>query len=433
MRALALGLSTAALSILSACHSTKPACDGVTATCTPLEQGASESAVAAAFAQAQPGSTVAFGAGTFRFTNTLNLAAKNVTIKGAGIDQTVLDFKDQAAGAQGIYVQDHSDGVLLVDFTLRNTKGDGIKVIGSAGVTFRRVKVDWQDVPQSSAHAGYGLYPVQSTNVLVEDSVVIGAADAGIYVGQSQNIIVRGNRVSQSVAGIEIENCYSADVHDNTSTDNTAGLLVFDLPNLQQQGGHNIRVFNNTMKANNRTNFAAAGSTVSIVPAGTGFFVMANHDVEVFGNTITDNGTGGVAVISYLITQNPITDQNYNPFPHNIYIHDNTMSGNGANPDPNTSFGTLFLLNKGAFTGGVIPAQLFDGILPPNSTGANPTQICFKNNAGGFANLHLDQVNGPTDLGKVKSEDATPYTCELPPLPPVAGSFASDRSASAEE
>ena len=36
--------------------------------------------------------------------------------------------------------------------------------------------------------------------------------DAGIYVGQSRNIIVRNSIARYNVAGIEIENCYYADV-----------------------------------------------------------------------------------------------------------------------------------------------------------------------------------------------------------------------------
>jgi len=71
--------------------------------------------------------------------------------------------------------------------------------------------------------------------------------------------------------------------------DNTGGILVFDLPGLQQEGGHGIRVYANKMQNNNVENFAASGDIVGLVPAGTGFFVMANHDVEVFGNTITGN------------------------------------------------------------------------------------------------------------------------------------------------
>lgn len=406
----------------AACGGSKiPACQGVATTCVGFNEGTSESKIAEGFAKAQPGTTLSFGEGTFKFTNTLTLAAKGVTVQGVGIDKTVLDFGGQAAGSEGIHGAEGSDGTVLADFTVRNTKGDGIKVLGSIGVTFRRVKVQWTN-PDGSTHGAYGVYPVQCKNVLIEDSVVIGAADAGIYVGQSDMIIVRNNRAEQNVAGIEIENSFNADVYGNTATDNTAGILVFDLPGLPQQGGHHVRVFNNTLKANNRLNFAAPGSTVSLVPAGTGFFVMANDRVEVFGNTIADNGTAAASVISYLITGLDITDGRYNPFPSNIDVHDNTMTNNGRNPDGH-SIGTLLFLNRNAFKDAVIPAQLYDGILPPGSPATgNPQNICFKNNAGGFANLHLDKIDpkNPATLGQVLSQDATPYACSLDHLPAVS-------------
>ena len=64
-----------------------------------------------------------------------------------------------------------------------------------------------------------------------------GASDAGFYVGQSRNIIVRRNRAEGNVAGIEIENSIGADVYENTATGNTGGILVFNLPDLPMKGG----------------------------------------------------------------------------------------------------------------------------------------------------------------------------------------------------
>jgi hypothetical protein len=46
---------------------------------------------------------------------------------------------------------------------------------------------------------------------------------------QSDSIVVKNNEVFENVAGIEIENSFNADVHDNNSHDNTVGFLVFDL------------------------------------------------------------------------------------------------------------------------------------------------------------------------------------------------------------
>ena len=53
---------------------------------------------------------------------------------------------------------------------------------------------------------------------MIEHCIAIGASDAGIYVGQSNNIIVRNCEAFQNVAGIEIENSIKADVHSNNET-----------------------------------------------------------------------------------------------------------------------------------------------------------------------------------------------------------------------
>src|SRR5690606_9987860 len=110
-------------------------------------------------------------------------------------------------------------------------------------------------------------------------------SDAGIYVGQSRNIIVRNNRVEENVAGIEIENSTGADVYGNVATGNTGGILVFNLPGLPVFGAR-TRVHDNLLEANNEPNFAPAGNIVATVPTGTGVFILANDQVEVFGNVL---------------------------------------------------------------------------------------------------------------------------------------------------
>src|SRR5438067_13211083 len=125
MTKLALLLS---VSLLAACGSSSP-CDGAKGSCKSFSAGAKESDIAAAFASATTGSTIAFGAGTYSFTNSLNLAvATGVTVKGAGLDKTILDFAGQVAGSEGLYIADHSDGVALQDFTVKDTKGDAVKI-----------------------------------------------------------------------------------------------------------------------------------------------------------------------------------------------------------------------------------------------------------------------------------------------------------------
>ena len=131
------------------------------------------------------------------------------------------------------------------------------------------------------------IYPVQSTNILIDGAVAIGASDAGIYVGQSSQIIVRNSHAESNVAGIEIENSTYADVYNNVAVNNTGGILIFDLPNLPGEGGANTRVFNNEISTNNTGNFAPAGNIVGTVPSGTGLMVLANDNIEIFGNTFS--------------------------------------------------------------------------------------------------------------------------------------------------
>ncbi len=285
-----------------------------------------EQALQTALIEARPGDTVRLARGRFELSSGLSLDIDRVTIRGEGEDRSILSFTNQRRGAEGLLVT--SDGVVLRDFAVENARGDAIKVRDCNGITFRGVRAEWTRGPNPE-NGAYGLYPVNCTNVLIRDSIARGASDAGIYVGQSRNIIVRDNVAELNVAGIEIENSYNADVFNNTATRNTGGILVFDLPGLPQQGGHSIRVFENAISNNNTPNFAPAGNIVASVPAGTGVLIMANRGVHVFKNDIGDNGTVNVLITAY---RNEFQDANYNPLPRDIMIRDNRFGNTGFAP-----------------------------------------------------------------------------------------------------
>ena len=236
----------------------------------------------------QEGDILTIKSGYYSFEDGLSLDVSKVTVRGEGMDKTILDFKNQKSGAQGLLVT--SNQVILENFSIMDAKGDALKVIGSKGISMLNLKTEWTGGPKST-NGAYGFYPVESEDVLIDGCVAIGASDAGIYVGQSKNIIVRNSVAQYNVAGIEIENSYYADVYDNLASHNTAGILVFDLPDLPQQGGHHIRVFDNQAIDNDTDNFAPEGNIVGEVPRGTGIIVMANSDVEIFNNVMSGNGT----------------------------------------------------------------------------------------------------------------------------------------------
>jgi parallel beta-helix repeat protein len=306
----------------------------------------------------------------------------------------------------------------VVDLGVRDSKGDGIKVVGSTDVRFERVRVEWTGA-NATEHGAYGLYPVQCERVIIQDSFVSGASDAGIYVGQSKDIVVRRNEATKNVAGIEIENSHRADVYENDVHGNTGGLLIFSLPGLQVPDGRNVRAYGNRVRDNNEPNFAPAGNIVATVPAGTGVLVMANTDVEVFGNTVTGNNTVALSVISYLLNGIPVTDPTYNPFASNVYLHDNTLSGNGTAPDAETPLGQVLGLLMPAMPGERIADVVTDGLEAPGGTGENPQQLCVGAATTSFVNLHADD---PDENGLFSNfdTDVAPYACTRPALPEVS-------------
>ncbi|MGB3807077.1 MAG: parallel beta-helix domain-containing protein, partial [Erythrobacter sp.] len=156
---------------------------------------------------AEPGDEIVLEAGRYTLTDGLSLDVDDVVVRGSGMDGTVLDFTTQAGSGEGLLVT--GDGVTLRDFALENPKGDGIKSKGADNIVYHRIRVTWTNGPDPQ-NGAYGIYPVESTGVLVDGVKVTGASDAGIYVGQSDRITVRNSIAEANVAGIEIENSRNA-------------------------------------------------------------------------------------------------------------------------------------------------------------------------------------------------------------------------------
>lgn len=293
---------------------------------------------------AEPGDTIVLEAGRFALTDGLSLDVDGVTVRGAGMHESVLDFTNQQGSGEGLLVT--SDNVTLRDFGVENAKGDGIKSKGADQIIYHAIRVEWTGGPKAS-NGAYGIYPVEASNILVQDSYIRGASDAGVYVGQSENIIVRRNYVTENVAGIEIENSTNAEVTNNLAGRNTGGILVFDLPGLPKVGGGTVTVANNIVASNNTDNFAPEGNIVAAVPYGTGIMVMANKGVQILDNILADNLTSHIMLVAYTQDYN---DDRYEPRPVDVVIRGNDYGKGGTAPD---------------FTGGAQLAAAFGGALPP--------------------------------------------------------------------
>lgn len=194
--------------------------------------------------------------GNYKFQNLSIAQVNNVLIRGAGPTKTKLNFKDQEQGGEGIRVTDVTN-FKIQGMEIRDSKGDLLKINNGKDIVISELHAIWSTADSTSG--GYGIYPVLCSNVLIENCYAEGASDAGIYVGQTKGAIVRNSKAAKNVAGCEIENSTDAEVYNNEFYDNTAGFLVFDLPDLSQRGGR-IKAYNNNIHDNNFRNFAKAGS-----------------------------------------------------------------------------------------------------------------------------------------------------------------------------
>ncbi len=88
--------------------------------------------------KAKPGEVIEIPAGTWQLDRSLSLKVSGVTLRGAGMDQTILNFKGQKSGAEGLLV-DASD-FTIEDLALEDTRGDALKIVGGQNIIIRRVR-----------------------------------------------------------------------------------------------------------------------------------------------------------------------------------------------------------------------------------------------------------------------------------------------------
>ena len=363
----------------------------------PAENDDITAAILTALDELGENATVVLPQGNYKVTSNISIQnSVGLTLTGYGINETQLDFLDSSDSDAFSIQGGHS--LTVRDFSVYEAPKNAIKIQQMDGVHITYTGTIWPG-ELDDENGAYGLYPLESSNIIVENNLAYGSADAGVYVGQSENVIVRNNVARMNVAGIEIENTHNADVYNNLATENAGGLLVFDLviPNGKAYGG-NIRVFNNTVIENNTDNVVecAVGDTqcggVGVVPPGSGALVYATSDVEIYNNYFRDNDTASIELTSYIIGDfdvanypskyGQVISQGWTPMIKNIYVHNNVierssiaprgtflmqaiaqdpLSTNMVNMVDGFTTDTFFAMN-GSAENAVAPAILYDGI-----------------------------------------------------------------------
>ena len=338
-----------------------------------------------AFILAEDSSTIRIPEGFYDLKTQLILDnKKSIRIHGEGMDKTVLSFRNLKSGGEGVKIV--GTNITIEELSIEDAPGDGIKAQHTDGITFRKINVTWTNGDKSK-NGTYAIYPVQCKNVLIDSCIASHSKDAGIYVGQSEDIVVKNSLAFGNVAGIEIENCDRAEVFGNTARDNAGGILVFNLPGLPKSDGRQTRIYDNDIVDNNHENFAIPlgddpnGNTVTMIPPGSGVVLLAAKEVEIFNNRILRNKTYGVAISSYQVTGFPAEAPNWSPYTTDVYLHDNSYDrGSFSLPDLSRELGQLVSLYNAH---GWLKTQdiIYDGIWDESissSIESNPMRICIQ-------------------------------------------------------
>ena len=165
--------------------------------------------------------------GHYLFSQSLILdGKKNITLRGKGIEKTVLSFKGQKQGAEGIRIS-NCKNLTIENMSIEDASGDNLKITDSENVIMRNF------ARHGLIYTKWSLCLVSCLckNLLIE-GVKYGRFGRIVYVGQSQNVTVKNNKAYYNVAGIESENSSQVEIYNNEIYQNTGGLLIFNLPTL---------------------------------------------------------------------------------------------------------------------------------------------------------------------------------------------------------
>lgn len=386
-----------------------------------------EAKIAEAFLTIKDSTSILLKAGVYHFENLSMALLNHIAIKGEGKDKTILDFSTQKQGGEGIRVTDVK-GFTIEGMTIRDSKGDLIKINKSRDIIIRELNATWKTADSTSG--GYAIYPVLCRKILIENCYAEGSSDAGIYVGQSDSIVIKNCKAAKNVAGCEIENSTNAEVYDNEFYNNTAGFLIFDLPGLSKRGG-NVKAYNNKFHDNNFKNFAKAGSFgtawgVGNAAPGSGVIILAASNIELYNNQITNNNSSAITIASGFAVDEKAADkinENYFPISKNVKIHDNTLTMGTAFPQP------VYVHHIGQLLVAIeqklgaqdssrknkrIPLIMYDGIstnILTKGTTANPDGICIKQKEENLF-VNADFLNMRTPDKWLPSTDVSPFTCK---------------------
>jgi parallel beta-helix repeat protein len=276
--------------------------------------------IQAAVDAAQPGDTVRVPPGVYRENVSVTRSGLTITgSAGAVLDGTGL------AGDTGILAVG-VDGLTVDGLTVRGYAENGILIQNGSGFAVRNGRYQ--------GNGQYGIFALFSGGGVIEMNHVEDSDDTAIYIGQSSDVVARGNRVTDSTVGIEVENSLRVQVVDNRASGNSTGVLVDVLPGLDATATSDVLVADNVTDGNNRPNPATDPEDIlSRLPSGVGILNVGGDAVLIRGNVALGNDSFGIGVVQ-LPPDAAALDPRIDPFPDANLVVDNVTLQNGKSPDP---------------------------------------------------------------------------------------------------
>jgi parallel beta-helix repeat protein len=368
-------------------------CAAISAQARTLVVHAGDS-IRTAIAHANPGDRIEVLPGVYKEGGSTDLNALTITIDGIQLighstpgNPVILEN----AGAQGYGVwvsppnsvgpgpQSHNEtppcgydgstihNFSIAGFTLRGFEQHGLHLACVNGFSITNNVAENNGV--------YGLFPVVSQHGFMAGNVVRGTlSDAGIYVGQSDEVLMTGNIAENNLIGLEVENSQHCSVIANEISNNTLGLLVDVAFGLIKNAQQKTLVALNNVHDNNRPNTGQPGNIASALPPGTGVLLLGADATTVTLNNVVNNNSSGIAVASLclalaLVGQTCPSGLGVNPLPDGNQITGNRVQGNGKVPTGIPLLNALEadLVWDGAGTGNCWSNNIFGTSVPPPS------------------------------------------------------------------
>jgi parallel beta-helix repeat protein len=289
--------------------------------------------IQAAVDRAQPGAVIHIMPDTYAQSVTINKPnLKLIGLRGGNGEGVVL--VNPGGATNGINVQADGDGVVIAELTTRGYVGNGVFMVGVQGFLIRRVVAEDNGL--------YGIYPVRSSDGVMMNCTASGHADAGLYIGQSERVVMFNNVAYGNVIGIEISNSTDIVARGNDAYNNTIGILAVLLPPSPRRTilvASDFQIVNNRVWDNNLPNFAPPTELPAYVPSGSGILVVGADRTLVEGNRVTGNnwvgiGVGSTATFIQLAGLPPEAIAGLEPDPDHVVVRRNYVVGNGMNPPP---------------------------------------------------------------------------------------------------